>query len=187
MTYFNPKNSLSKNVKCLTALALISALGACSSTSNQVVTSPAPVNYMAPVEVIDQDCLMQASQMAQSAETSGATAQYVTAGRYMQSCLQQPLPAPLDKTQSQAVMQVMANITLNFIQGGDIAAAQQQLRHFDRKFPNQDLYLPDFTSFRDTATALLQGATISTHQLANLNISRELRNELERQQYWLSH
>ncbi|KXI28226.1 hypothetical protein [Paraglaciecola hydrolytica] len=187
MTYFNPKNSLSQSVKRLTALALLTTLGACSSTPSHVLSSPAPIVNTAPAEVIDQDCLLQASQMAHSAETSGATAQYVTAARYMQSCMQQPLPAPLDKNQSQAVMQLMANITLNFIQGGDIAAAQQQLRHFDRKFANQDLYLPDFTSFRDTASALLQGTSMSKHQLANLNISRELRNELERQQYWLSH
>jgi hypothetical protein len=187
MTYFNPKNGLSQGAKRLTALALLSTLAACGSTSNQVMSAPAAITNTAPTEVIDQDCLTQASLLAQSAETSGATAQYVQAGRYMQSCLQQPLPAPLDKYQSQSVMQLMANITLNFIQGGDIAAAQQQLRHFDRKFPNQDLYLPDFTSFRDTATALLEGANMSTHQLANLNISRDLRSELERQQYWLSH
>ena len=187
MPNFIPKNSLSQSVKSLTTLALLTTLGACSSTPSQVMTTPMPMTNAAPIEIIDQDCLMQASLLAQAAETSGATAQYVSAGRYMQSCLQQPLPAPLDKNQSQAVMQLMANITLNFIQGGDIAAAQQQLRHFDKKFVNQDLYLPDFTSFRDTATALLQGASMSTHQLANLNISRELRNELERQQYWLSH
>jgi hypothetical protein len=182
--------TFTKCAKLFTSLALVVVLGACSSTpTSQVYIAPDPVlesNTPAP-ELIDQACYSQAQKVAVSAQTSGATAQYLSAGRYMQSCLQHPMPAPLDKMQSQAVMQLMANATLNFIQGGDISAAQEQMRRFEQTFPHQDLYLPDFTSFRDTAQALLNTALTTRNQLARLNISRELREELERQAYWLSH
>lgn len=176
-----------RSAKGLVAVLLITTLGACSSTSDQVQIAPLTPTNNTPVVLIDQDCLSQASQMAQAAQTSGANAQYIMAARYMQSCLLQPLPDSLDKSESQSVMQLMANTTLSFIQGGDIVAAQQQLDSFVQIFPNQDLYLPNFTSFVDTATALLSGPRMSVQQLTSLNISRELREELERQQYWLSH
>jgi hypothetical protein len=49
------------------------------------------------------------------------------------------------------------------------------------------LYFADYSSFFDTATALLEQQTLSRHQLAALNISADLRTEIERHQYWLSH
>jgi hypothetical protein len=178
--------------KLIAFLALLALLGGCSSTSSQVqepLPSNSPLTVSAgPVKaLIDQVCYSQAEKIAAAAETSGSMAQYLSAGRYMQSCLQNPMSAPLDNSQSQAVMQLMAKATVNFIQGGDIAAAQQQLRRFEQRFPDQDLYLPDYTSFRDTASALLNKHSSSANQLAQLNISRELREELERQAYWLSH
>lgn len=181
--------TFTKGAKLFAFLALMSVLGACSSTPSQVHIAPVPLltSNTPALALIDQDCYSQAQKIALSAQSSGATAQYLSAARYMRSCLQHPMPEPLDKSQSQAVMQLMANVSLNFIQGGDISAAQEQMRRFEQTFPHQDLYLPDFTSFRDTAKALLNSALITTNQLARLNISRELREELERQAYWLSH
>ena len=69
MTYFNPKNRISQHAKRLTALALLSTLAACGSTSNQGMSTPAAITNIAPTEVIDQDCLSQASLLAQSADT----------------------------------------------------------------------------------------------------------------------
>jgi hypothetical protein len=181
--------AFNKGAKLFISLALMAVLGACSSTSSQVHTAPPlePQSNTVAFVLIDQDCYSQAEKIALSAQSSGATAQFLSAGRYMQSCLQQPMPATLDKSQSKAVMQLMAYVTLNFIQSGDIAAAQKQMRQFEQTFPHQDLYLPDFTSFRDTAKALLNSSLTTSNQLARLNISRELREELERQAYWLSH
>jgi hypothetical protein len=173
-------------VKLCVLLATTAILAACGSTSNQVqVPSKLESNIPAPA-IIDQGCYSQAQKMAVSAQTSGATAQNLGAARYMLSCLQQPMPTSLDKVQSHTVMQLMANVTLNFIQGGDIAAAKDQMRIFEQQFPNQDLYLADFTSFHDTANALLNSSFMTSNQLASLNISRALREELERQAYWLS-
>ena len=187
MTFVPSHYPLTRCAKGLSIALLLSVLAACGSTTGQHVVVPAPVINTQRTDAIDLDCQRQATLLAQSAATTGSMPQYASAARYMQSCLIQPLPSKLNKSQSQAVMQLMANVTLNYMQGGDIAAAQQQLSQFDAMFPNQDLYLPDFSSFRDTATALLSGASMSSHQLASLNISRALRNELERQQYWLSH
>lgn len=185
MSHLQSKFIRCKELKLFATCCLALLLTACSSTPAQVVN--VPVNsYVAAPEVIDMQCVAQGTNIAQAAATSGSSAQYVSSARYLQACLHQPLPE-LDKSEGRAVMQVMANITLNFIQGGDIGAAKLQILKFDQAFPHQDLLLPDFTSFRDTATALLHSASMNTAQLANLNISRELRAELERQQYWLSH
>ncbi|WP_299083111.1 hypothetical protein [uncultured Paraglaciecola sp.] len=161
--------------KLLNVLALAAVISGCSSTTD---TSS---------QVIDEACQSQGQRMAQSAETSGANAQYLTAARTLQSCVLHPLPNHLTDKQSEVVMQLMANTTLNYVKGGDIAAAKIQLNEFELQFSDQDLYLADFTSFRDTANALLQGAELSSQELAGLNISRALRAELQRQKYWLTH
>lgn len=173
-----------KRPKNLCLLALISLLAACSTAPIRHVA--APVYSPAPMVVVNKQCLEQGNKIADSAASSGMSAQYLSAARYLLACIPTALPE-LDLQQSEAVMQVMAHITLNFIQGGDISAAKYQLLRFEQTFPQQDLFLPNYTSFRDTATAILQGTHLSAYQLTNLNISRELRAELERQQYWLSH
>ena len=61
------------------------------------------------------------------------------------------------------------------------------LQKIQSTFPNKDLYFADYSSFYDTATALLQQQQLSRHQLAALNISADLRTEIERHQFWLSH
>jgi hypothetical protein len=81
----------------------------------------------------------------------------------------------------------MALSVINFVKGGDIDGAQIALKKTQTKFPNKDLYFADYSSFFDTATALLEQQRLSRHQLAALNISSDLRTEIERHQYWLSH
>ena len=161
--------------KILTVLAVAAIMNGCSSTTD---TSS---------QVIDDACYAQAQHMATAAETSGASAQFLTVARTLPTCVLTPLPKHLSDEQSESVMQVLAFSTLNYIKSGDIAAAKTQLADFEQQFTDQDLYLADFTSFRDTATALLQGTELTNQQLASLNISRGLRDELQRQKYWLTH
>jgi hypothetical protein len=84
-------------------------------------------------------------------------------------------------------LRLMALSVMNFVKGGDIDGAQIALRKTQSKFPDKDLYFADYSSFFDTATALLEQQTLSRHQLAALNISADLRTEIELHQYWLSH
>jgi len=63
------------------------------------------------------------------------------------------------------------------------SSAQQSLKDFRMRFKKQDLVYADFTSFIDTATALLE-PNLSERQLAMLNINPTLRNELTRARNW---
>jgi len=58
---------------------------------------------------------------------------------------------------------------------------------FQHKYPHQDLYFANYTSFLDTATAILSSESLTAMQLSTLNISRKLRDEIKRKHYWLNH
>ena len=165
-----------RRAKLAAGITLAVLLSACSSTQEQVY-----------VDAIDDDCLQQAKAMSAHAETSQSPAQLLSSANAMQHCIANPLPANLDNAEREQVMQVMATTVLTYLKAGESDAANAQLRRFETQFPGEDLYLPDYTSFRDTAVTLLGGSHLSTQELAGLNISRELRQEIERQQYWLTH
>ncbi|GLR69746.1 hypothetical protein [Agaribacter marinus] len=82
-------------------------------------------------------------------------------------------------------MQLQALAVTNYVKSGDINGAKQAFESFRAKFPLQDLVYADFTSFVDTATALLEKDSLSSHQLAMLNINDDLRAEIQRQKTWL--
>lgn len=164
------------------ALVLIlgTLMSACSAT--QKSNSSADVN-----SIIDPHCKAQAFDMERHAQATASVPQYLAAARALDNCIPALLPDDISDDESQYVMQMMAVSTLNYLKGGDVANAQNKLEQFDRRFPQQDLYFRDYTSFRDTANALLFNKELSENQIASLNISRQLRDELERQHYWLSH
>lgn len=168
--------SKSQHVKLVAGVAMALALSACSSTESTHTG-----------QVIDTACVDRASNMAAHAETSRSAAQMRSSANALQHCIANPLPPSLNDEDTQAVMQVMAISALTYMKAGELDAAAAQMQRFETHFPGQDLYLPDYTSFRDTVTALIGGSHLSTQELASLNISRELRREIERQQYWLTH
>lgn len=172
---FKPSLFSAARLNVLSVLLASACLSACSSTNN------------AQTPVVDAQCQQYALNMAEHAEQSGASAQHVSAARALQQCVALPLPLNVTDSEERAAMQLMAMTTLTYIKGGDVSSAMGQLASFKRTFPEQDLLLTDYTSFTDTATALLNGKTLSTQELAELNISRELRSELSRQHYWLNH
>ena len=84
-------------------------------------------------------------------------------------------------------MKMMVVATLNFIKACDVITATREVNRFKRIYPHQDLYFEDYTSFLDTATALLSTEPLGASQMSSLNISRALRDEIERKHYWLNH
>ncbi|MFT6269506.1 MAG: hypothetical protein ACJAVV_002332 [Alphaproteobacteria bacterium] len=164
-----------KTWKYLTVLLAVSALGACSSTQ-QTATQ----------DMVDEACVSYASNMRDKGETSGSPALLLSAANAMQGCVISPLPSYLSKAETEEVMKVMADTTLTYIKAGALDEALKELNKFETSFPGKDLYLPDYTSFVDTATALLNSTDLSAQRLLVLNISPALRQEIERKQYWLS-
>lgn len=161
-------------------------LSGCSTTQPQqtppAVTKITPI----PVQTIDAQCRQHAMAIENQANISGASAQYLAAANALISCTD-GLHFSRKSPERQQAMQLNAVSTLNFIKGGDVVKARAMIEKFKRRYPRQDLYFADYTSFLDTSTALLSSESLTAPQLAALNISRRLRDEIERKHYWLSH
>lgn len=178
------------NLRVLTVLIATACMSACSSTVTQ--TSSLPIsNTSYPIskdyyQRLENACEQQAMDMDSFAQKSGQTAQYLASANAILRCVN-GIPFPKGHPDSDKALRLMAVAVMNYVKGGDIDGAKVALRKTRSKFPDQDLYFADYSSFIDTATALLEQQTLSGHQLAALNISSELRAEIKRHQYWLSH
>jgi|GEM_PF-1462006 len=192
----NTKAQLIKSMsssKMALSLLFVFAISACSTTSKQAQTQPVPANNPS-VEQTNADanyrCQSHAKNIALHAETVASTAQYLASAKAMNHCISTALRNSTynnDQTQQDSIMKMMAVATLNFIKAGDVITATREVERFKRTYPNQDLYFEDYTSFLDTATALLSTDNLGASQMSTLNISRALRDEIERKHYWLNH
>lgn len=187
MTYSLPSKH---TFRVLTAILVAAFISACSSTTKNETSLPISNNkhYMANdyYQPIDESCEQQAMEMDSFAQQSGQAAQYLASANAMLRCVN-GIQFPKGHPDADNALRLMALSVINLVKGGDIDAAQIALKKTQSKFPNTDLYFADYSSFFDTATALLKQQKLSRHQLAALNISADLRAEIERQQHWLSH
>ena len=206
LPYYLPITSLARN-KVAIALLLSASLTACSSTSNSPAQADSMTNQGGKSQSLASEqrayqhaqqtnqCEEHANRIANHAESIGSTAQYLAAAKAMNNCVSGALSNKEHQYNSQnnnqaqqdKIMKMMAVATLNFIKAGDTHTASREVERFKRVYPNQDLYFADYTSFLDTATALLSSQALAAEQLSSLNISRSLRDEIERKNYWLSH
>jgi hypothetical protein len=180
-----------------TALALLLALtlSACSSTAEQTLAKTtaqaiAVSDKHALQTKTDTSCQDHAKEIANHAESVASTAQYLAAAKAMNNCISTALQQRAynnGPAQQETIMKMMAVATLNFIKAGDVITAAREVDRFKRVYPQQDLYFADYTSFLDTATALLSTESLGASQISSLNISRVLRDEIERKHYWLNH
>lgn len=184
MTYSLP----TKQARLLLSIFAAVFISACSSTTKTEPNLPISNHnqHNDYYQSIDSACEQQAIEMDSFAQQSGQAAQYLASAKAMQRCVS-GITFPKGHPDGDKALRLMALSVMNFVKGGDIDAAQIALKKTQSKFPNQDLYFADYSSFFDTATALLEQQKLSRHQLAALNISADLRAEIERNQYWLSH
>lgn len=177
-------------IKALSVILAAALISACSSTTKSEPSLPISNNnhYINQdyYQSIDADCEQQAMEMDSFAQQSGQPAQYLASANAMLRCVN-GIQFPKGHPDEDKALRLMALSVLNLVKGGDINAAHIALRKTQSKFPNKDLFFADYSSFFDTATALLEQQKLSRHQLAALNISTDLRAEIERQQHWLSH
>jgi hypothetical protein len=176
-------------IKALSVILAAALISACSSTTKSEPSLPiSNNNYINQdyYQSIDADCEQQAMEMDSFAQQSGQPAQYLASANAMLRCVN-GIQFPKGHPDEDKALRLMALSVLNLVKGGDINAAHIALRKTQSKFPNKDLFFADYSSFFDTATALLEQQKLSRHQLAALNISADLRAEIERQQHWLIH
>lgn len=177
----------------LTRLLVVTfTLSACSTTTPTSESQNTSLDNKIPTQTnsdINTVCQRHAKKIAVHAESVASTAQYLAAANAMHSCVNNALQQRVHNS-SQAhqdtIMKMMANSTLSYLKAGDVITARREVERFKRIYPNQDLYFDDYTSFIDTATALLSLEPLAPAQVSVLNISRALRNEIERKHYWLN-
>jgi hypothetical protein len=182
-----PKHYLS-----LVFLSTILLLSGCATTAKQNSKEHEIVSVKArePMPVIsidglDAKCHSDVLQRENSIGASAGVAQQIALAKAATRCIENKSFYP-KHPDNQRAMQLSALAVVNYIKAGETQLAKQSLGSFRAQFPQQDLLYADYTSFVDTALALLEYKQLSAHQLQTLNINQALRTELKRQQYWLS-
>ncbi|MFT6896685.1 MAG: hypothetical protein ACJA13_001088 [Paraglaciecola sp.] len=160
--------------KLLVAGTALLSLQACQTTATHIDALAS-----------DSNCQANALAMAEHASSSASSPQFLSAANKLQRCATELATGKQMNAENR--MRLMAASTLNFIKGGDVTRAKEQIVRFNHDFAQQDLYFSDYTSFRDTASALLDSDSLTYEQFSQLNINQQLRNEIKRKQYWLSH
>ncbi|WP_371195180.1 hypothetical protein [Glaciecola sp. SC05] len=170
-----------KNVKNLVLLlsALVMTAG-CSMTTAQ---APAQVEEaIAEGQRLSSKCVTQVFEREHAVRTSISAAQFMALANQASACLGDITFYPAHPD-NETAMRLNALAVVNYLKSGDIAQAKSSFTHFTRRFAQQDLVFADYTSFLDTATALLE-PNLSSRQLAMLNINPTLRSELNRTREW---
>ncbi len=176
--------------KLTLCLLLAITLSACSTTQQTKSPDLDKGKDKHFIQQADIECQSHAQNIAGHAESTASNAQYLAAAKAMHNCVSTALTNKAYSHSNEhevVIMKMMAAATLNFIKSGDVITASREVERFKRTYPNQDLYFEDYTSFLDTATALLSVEPMHSSQLSALNISRVLRDEIERKHYWLNH
>ncbi|GAC29375.1 hypothetical protein [Brumicola pallidula] len=136
------------------------------------------------IDRLDAGCHAQVLQRENSVGAAADIGQQIALANSATRCIENKSFFP-QHPDNQIAMQLNALAVVNFIKAGESKLAEHSLAEFRSQFPQQDLLFADYTSFVDTAVALLQHDELSAHQFQVLNINTALRNELKRQEYWL--
>lgn len=161
-------------------LATFLVASGCSATASK---SAATVEHaIALGQRVDSQCVTQVFERESAVRTSTSAAQFISLANQASRCLKGITFYPAHPD-NELGMRLNALAVVNYVKSGDIGSAKTSLNEFTRRFRQQDLVFADYTSFLDTATALLE-PNLSPRQLAMLNINPTLRTELHRTREW---
>lgn len=173
------KNNFFLSFKLVSIMVFMCFLSACTSTT---YTAPVVDINDKPTERLDSSCVTNVSSQ-QKAVSNGDMSQHLALAKRAMACIENVDFSPKHPDQKLA-MQFNALAFTNYLKAGELSAAKSAFEHFTVKFPQQDLTFEDYSSFVDTATALLNYKELSEYQINTLDISATLRTELIRQKTW---
>ena len=129
-------------------------------------------------------CTADAEKQTESARQRANSAGYLAAAKLFEQC-EANLGPEASQLAPEERMRAYAVGIVDYLRGGDVASARRNLETFKQAFAGHDLSLPDGASFIDTMDLLTGGIqTGSGEQVALLNVSRALRGEVSRAQFW---
>lgn len=180
-------SSIRRSATCCAAFILISLSGCIPATTGG---SSEGIGFrQARFEEISsmrqyRDCVDDAYKVAEDANKNRQPAGYRTSANIIEKCEADLGPEANNLAQEER-MQAYAIGILNYIKAGDIQKAQANLATFKSAYAGYDLYLPSGASFVDTATVLTGKSTaLPRRKMAMMNLSQDLRAEMQRARFW---
>ena len=131
-----------------------------------------------------RNCIEDAYSVAEDSARTGQAAGYRTSATIIDKC-EADLGPEAQNLAPEERMQAYAVGILNYIKAGDIQKANANLNTFKTAYAGYDLYLPSGASFIDTMSVLTeQSRAPSRQKLVMMNVSQDLRAEMQRARFW---
>ncbi len=131
-----------------------------------------------------RDCRDEALKLDEKARQAGSPARYLASARMIEGC-EAALGPETARLALEERMHAYAVSIQNYLKGGDVPKARENLANFKEAFAGSDLYYADGASFSDTMTLIVGEADDSAlGEFSTVNVSPELKAELRRVRYW---
>jgi len=129
-------------------------------------------------------CRDEALELDHQARSTGNAGRYLASARLIEKC-ESALGPDVNGIAEDERVRAYALSIQNYIRGGDLESARNNLQTFQAAFPGKDLYYADGSSFIDTTRVLL--GQVQNHDLgpySTLNVNDGLKTEMRRVAYW---
>ncbi|HIJ44101.1 MAG: hypothetical protein V1253_00855 [Alphaproteobacteria bacterium] len=131
-----------------------------------------------------RQCRDDGVELDTKARSSGSAGQYLASARLLEKC-ETELGQEAANLAVDERMRAYALGIQNYIKGGNLETAARNLERFKKAFTGKDLYFTSGASFIETMESILgQKRPHEFGDLAALNVSYELKNEMRRIRYW---
>jgi len=163
-------------------------LAACNATtgSNPADTAAFRLERFDEMQRINgfEQCSQEGLTLDSQARSRGSSGAFLNSARVLEGCIAEVSPSA-DAVPEEERMRVHALAVVNYLKGGDIAAARRTLDGFKRNYPDRDLYFGNSTSFVQTAEVLLgRTGEFRLGQFASMNVDAAVKREVRRVNYW---
>jgi hypothetical protein len=129
-------------------------------------------------------CRDEALQLDEQARNTGSSSQYLISAQLLEKCEANLGPEAVEIATDER-MRAYALSIQNYLKAGDLMRAQENLDRFNTAFPDNDLYYPNGSSFKDNMRALLGQVRASDYnRYSLLNANPALKSEMRRINYW---
>jgi hypothetical protein len=166
----------------MTAIAILSGCNTMNPTEG-IGYRDARFQAMAAMQSY-RGCRDEALQLDEHARNTGSAGQYLASAQLLEKCEANLGPEAVEVATDER-MRAYALSIQNYLKAGELVRAQENLARFNAVFPDDDLYYPDGSSFKDNMRALLGQVKPSDYgRYSLLNANSSLKGEMRRINYW---